>query len=185
MIATTRSVTPRRLIAIGLALTLAAATAPTAFAQTTANPFQGFSSDSGKPVDVKADSLEVRQNEQKAIFSGNVVAKQGDSTLTAATLTIFYENAGGEATPSASSGIKKLEASGGVVVTAKDQKATGASGVFDMATNTARLTGDVVLTQGQNVLRGKELVINMKTGIARVIGGTSGLFMPGNAPKQP
>jgi lipopolysaccharide export system protein LptA len=173
------------LSAIVLIAALTAGAAPAAFAQSNANPFQGFSSDSGKPVDVKADSLEVRQSEQKAIFSGNVVAKQGESTLTAATLTIFYENSGGEATPSASSGIKKLEASGGVVVTSKDQKATGASGVFDMATNTARLTGDVVLTQGQNVLRGKELVINMKTGIARVIGGTSGLFMPGNAPKQP
>lgn len=148
------------------------------------NPFQGFSSDSGSPVDVKSDSLEVRQSEQKAIFSGNVVATQGASVLTAATLTVYYENASGETAPSGKSGIKRLEATGGVSVTSKDQKATGATGVFDMASNTARLSGNVVMVQGKNVLRGKELIVNMKTGVARVIGGTSGLFMPGSPPPQ-
>jgi lipopolysaccharide export system protein LptA len=146
------------------------------------NPFQGFSSDSGQPVDVTSESLEVHQNEQKAIFVGNVVATQGESVLKTPRLTVFYDNSGTEggatAAPTQASAIKRLEASGGVVVTSADQKATGADGVFDMASNTATLTGNVVLTQGKNVIRGKKLVVDMKTGVARVIGGTSGLFVP-------
>jgi lipopolysaccharide export system protein LptA len=152
------------------------------------NPFQGFSSDSGQPVDVKSETLEVYQNEQKAIFIGNVVAKQGDSTLRSARLTVFYDNAssGGKGSaPTQASSIKKLEATGGVVVTSADQKATGASGVFDMASNTATLTGDVVLTQGPNVIRGKTLVVDLKTGLARVVGGTSGLFVPSHDQQVP
>ena len=174
------------------------------------NPFQGFSSDNGKPVDVKSDELEVHQNESKAIFIGNVVATQGDSVLHSQQLIVFYDNsqnspassadhskdtaaaqtkdaaaaasqpgkAANNGVPTGTSSIKRLEASGGVVVTSQDQKATGATGVFDMAANTATLNGDVVLTQGQSVIRGKQLVVDMKTGIAHVLGGTTGLFVP-------
>ena len=163
-------------------------------AKKTPNPFQGFSSDNGKPVDVKSDSLEVHQNEQKAIFSGNVVAVQGDSTLRTAQLVVFYDNANAAAgqgnaanPPPASapaggtgqgSSIKRLEAYGNVVVTSQDQKATGDSGVFDMASDKATLNGNVVLTQGQNVIRGKQLIVDLKTGVSHVTGGTSGLFVP-------
>lgn len=177
-----------------------------------ASPFSGFSPDSGKPVDIKSDSLEVHQNEQKAIFTGGVVATQGESTLRSQTLTVFYDNAqadekarGKPASPdkpaqdkpakdqSASSdqpagatetsAIKRLEAGGGVIVTSQDQKATGQNGVFDMKSNTATLTGDVVLTQGPNVIRGKQLVVDLKTGVAHVIGGTTGLFVPSSQKK--
>jgi lipopolysaccharide export system protein LptA len=161
--------------ALPLVLVVAAGTA-FAQAKKTPNPFQGFSSDNGQPVDVKSETLEVYQNEQKAIFIGNVVATQGDSTLRSARLTVFYDNSGSQA-PSQSSAIKRLEADGGVVVTSADQKATGAKGVFDMAANQATLTGDVVLTQGESVIRGKQLVVDLKTGVARVVGGTSGLFV--------
>jgi lipopolysaccharide export system protein LptA len=174
------------------------------------NPFQGFSSDNGKPVDVTSDTLEVYQNEQRAVFIGNVVATQGESVLKTPRLVVFYDNGGqaeagaGDAgakdtaagdpgitesakdakaaartsAPGSTSSIKRLEASGGVVVTSVDQKATGANGVFDMATNTAVLTGDVVLTQGDSVIRGKQLNVDLKTGLAKVIGGTNAIFVP-------
>ena len=64
--------------------------------------------------------------------------------------------------------IKRLEARGGVVVTQKEQTATGESGVFDMKTNTVTLNGKVVMTQGQNVLRGDRLVVNLTSGVSRV-----------------
>jgi lipopolysaccharide export system protein LptA len=162
---------------VPLALILASGAAM-AQAKKAPNPFQGFSSDNGQPVDVKSESLEVYQNEQKAVFVGNVVATQGESTLRSARLTVFYDNSGAPA-PSQASAIKRLEADGDVVVTSADQSATGSKGVFDMTTNQAKLTGNVVLNQGESVIRGKELVVDMKTGVARVIGGTSGLFVPG------
>ena len=246
---------PLALLPIALALSTADAGAAQKKA---ASPFQGFSSDSGKPVDVKSDSLEVHQDEQKAIFTGNVVATQGDSVLRSNELTVFYDNsvagAGGsggkgkkgdktadadaskpadpaakpadaaakpaDAQPApattdqaaaadkpAASGstdqggasgqpgsatqansIKKLIAKGNVIVTSKDQKATGDYGVMDMATNLATLTGnEVVMIQGPNVLKGKKLVVNLKTGVSNVQGGTggvSGVFTQSNDQKK-
>jgi lipopolysaccharide export system protein LptA len=195
-------------LGIALALPLFAVAAGGALAQQEkkqASPFQGFSSDNGKPVDVNSDSLEVYQNEQKAIFVGNVVAVQGDSTLKTPRLVVYYENTnaaganGGSSSdagkpeaapaktstaPSSQSSIKRLEASGGVVVTSQDQKATGDNGVFDMATNTAVLTGNVVMTQGANVVRGKELHVDLKTGLAKVSGGTNAIFIQNNNGQQ-
>ena len=83
--------------------------------------------------------------------------------------------------------IKRLEARGGVVVTQKEQTATGETGVFDMKTNTVTLTGNVVMTQGQNVLRGDRLVVDLTSGVSRVESGKNGqgrvqgLFQPGSA----
>lgn len=182
-----------------------AAAAQAAEVKKNPNPFQGFSSDSGKPVDITSEALEVHQEDQMAIFSGNVVAKQGESTLCAPKLIVYYDNADtqgqgqGQAQkapvvampatdPSGqASAIKKLEASGGVVVTAKDQIATGQTGLFDMVANLATLNDNVVLTQGNSVIKGKKLVVDMKTGVARVegSGGVSSIFQktaPATAP---
>lgn len=135
------------------------------------NPFQGFSSDNGKPVDITSEALEVHQEQQMAVFTGKVVAVQGDSTLCAPKLVVYYDNEGQPAdAPTQSGAIKKLEAEGGVVVTARDQVATGKRGVFDMASNVAVLNDDVVLTQGPNVIKGNKLTVDLKTGVARVEG---------------
>ena len=53
--------------------------------------------------------------------------------------------------------ISRLEASGGVTVTQKDQTATGDSALFDMKSNTVTLKGNVTVSQGQNVMRGDKL----------------------------
>ena len=55
-----------------------------------------------------------------------------------------------------------------MVVTQKDQTATGDLGMFDMKANTVTLTGNpVVMTQGQNVLRGERLVVDLTSGVSR------------------
>jgi len=152
------------------------------------SPFQGFSSDNGKPVDITSEGLEVHQEEQMAIFTGNVVATQGESTLCAPKLTVYYDNEGQAAdVPTQSGAIKKLEANGGVVVTAKDQIATGKTGLFDMAANTATLNDEVVLTQGKSVIKGDKLIADLKTGVVKVQGnkGISSIFQktaPAGAP---
>ena len=74
------------------------------------------------------------------------------------------------------------------MVTQKEQTATGETGVFDMRTNTVTLSGNVVMTQGKNVLRGERLVVDLTSGVSRVESGKNGqgrvqgLFLPGSAP---
>jgi lipopolysaccharide export system protein LptA len=67
--------------------------------------------------------------------------------------------------------IRRMEATGGVVVNQKDQNATGDRADFDMPTNTVTISGNVVVTKGQDVLRGQRLVVNMTDGVSRIEGG--------------
>ena len=158
------------------------------------NALQGFSQNRNQPVQIEAATLEVRDKDKVATFSGDVKVKQGDTGLRCKSLVVFYEgnDADGKTLQAASPGpggqqrIKRLEARGGVVVTQKEQTATGETGIFDMKTNTVTLNGNVVMTQGQNVLRGDRLVVDLTSGVSRVESGKNGqgrvqgLFQPGS-----
>lgn len=156
------------------------------------NALQGFSQNRNQPVHIEAATLEVRDKDKVATFSGDVKVQQGDTGLRCKSLVVFYEgdDAKGKTMiqanpgPSGQQKIKRLEARGGVVVTQKEQTATGESGIFDMKTNTVTLAGNVVMTQGQNVLRGDRLVVDLTSGVSRVESGRNGqgrvqgLFQP-------
>ena len=160
------------------------------------NALQGFSQNRDQPVHIEAATLEVRDKDQVATFSGDVRVTQGDTNLRCKKLVVFYEQdddaAKSKSLKAASPGpggqqrIKRLEARGGVVVTQKEQTATGETGVFDMKTNTVTLNGKVVMTQGKNVLRGDRLVVDLTSGVSRVESGKNGqsrvqgLFQPGS-----
>ena len=74
---------------------------------------------------------------------------------------------------------------GKVYVKSKEQVATGDQGVFDMKTEVMTMTGkEVVLTEGQNVIVGCKLTVQMKTGLAQVDGCGGRVIMsitPGSA----
>ncbi len=61
-----------------------------------------------------------------------------------------------------------MEADGYVYYVTPQQRVRGDAAVYDVASETIIITGDVVAVQGQNVLRGKRLVINAKTGDAQM-----------------
>ena len=150
------------------------------------NALQGFSQNRDQPVHIEAATLEVRDKDKVATFSGNVHVTQGDTGLRCKSLLVFYEQGGADSAdktknlqaatpgPGGQQSIKRLEAHGAVVVTQKEQTATGDLGIFDMKTNTVTLTGNVVMTQGQNVLRGEKLVVDLTSGVSRVESGRNG-----------
>ena len=164
---------------------LPAATAQPGTTKNVPNALQGFQQNRGQPVQIEAASLEVRDKDKVATFSGNVKVVQGDTIMRCKSLTVFYEQqnqqgqAGGAAMkaatpgPGGSSQISRLEARGGVVVTQKDQTANGDTGLFDMKSNTVTLQGNVVVSQGANILRGERLVVDLTTGVSRVDSGKS------------
>ncbi|MEX0753476.1 MAG: LptA/OstA family protein [Xanthobacteraceae bacterium] len=165
------------------------------------NALQGFSQNRGQPVQIEAATLEVRDKDKVATFSGNVHVIQGDTDMRSRTLVVFYEEDASVKTgaraaqpgPGGTSQIKRLEAKGDVVVTQKDQTATGDRGIFDMRANTVTLIGNVIISQGQNVLRGERLTVDLTSGVSRIEGGrVQGLFQRGgragdgaSAPKLP
>jgi lipopolysaccharide export system protein LptA len=145
------------------------------------NALQGFSQNRDQPVNIKADALEVRDRNKIATFTGSVHLVQGDTVLRCKILVVFYdqEDTGAPAVKSATPGpggssqIRRMEAKGSVVVTQKDQTATGDTGLFDMKSNTVTMTGNVLVSQGPNVLRGERLVVDLTTGVSRVDAGSS------------
>jgi lipopolysaccharide export system protein LptA len=159
------------------------------------NALQGFQQNRNQPVKIEASRLEVRDKDKVATFTGNVKVVQGDTTMHCKVLVVFYEKKDeGQGAPAAqaqanakpgapmpaatpgpggSSQINRLEAKGNVVVTQKDQTATGDTGLFDMKSNTVTMTGNVLVSQGQNVLRGERLVVDLTTGVSRVDAGAS------------
>jgi lipopolysaccharide export system protein LptA len=138
------------------------------------NALQGFSKNRGQPVKIEAKTLEVRDKDKVATFSGDVHVVQGDTDLRCNVLVVYYE--AGDKDGDRSNGgdqqqIRRMEARGHVVVVQKDQVATGERGDFDMRSNTVTLTGNVVVAKGENVLRGKKLVVNLTSGVSRMESG--------------
>lgn len=190
--------TSSRFFAAALVAGLLAAPVAAQAQKKTATP--GFGTASKEPIQIDADRLEVFSKEQRAIYSGNVVATQGDTTIKSAQMIVFYDrqNTPGQPAPAASAAnatpgdaeggtaLRRVEAKGGVTVISKDQVATGNEGVFDRASNKIILTGNVALSQGENVTKGEKLVYDTETGVAVVESGASaaggrvrGVFVPG------
>ena len=146
-----------------------------AFAQTEAESrITGLRLNGNEPIEIESDKLEVLENENKAIFTGNVNVTQGPTLLKSGAMTVYYATDGGSAATGSSS-IERLEVDGKVYVKSDKQVATGDRGVFDMKTEVLVLSGDeVVLSEGNNVLRGCKLTVQMKTGRAQVDGCSKG-----------
>jgi lipopolysaccharide export system protein LptA len=152
-------------------------------------PFGGIELKRGQPVKIQAASLEVRDKEKKATFRGNVHVIQGETDLRCNILVVYYDEPGGPKTKQQQKQqqqpakrdqqIRKMIATGNVIVTQKDQRATGDRGDFDVLTNTVTLTGNVVVARGEDVLRGQRLVVDLTTGVSRMESGggrVEGLF---------
>jgi len=151
------------------ALVLVLAGAVPAGAQDFGGAFGGFSATSEEPIQIEADRLEVHDAEKYAIYKGNVNVRQGETLLKTAALRVYYASEAGAAQGGAS--IDRIEAEGGVIVKTKDQTATGETAVFRMATQVVTLSGNVVLTQGENILKGDRLSVDLKTKQAKIEGG--------------
>lgn len=141
--------------------------AASAAAQQTASPFGGFKHDSSQPIEVAADSLEVRNAEQVAVFRGNVDVKQGVMRLHADRIEISYGGDGSgvqSGIPGAGGSIDRLRAVGDVIISNGEEQAEAGVADYDVTTGQIELTGDVMLVQGGNVLTGQKLVIDLVSG---------------------
>lgn len=201
-------------IPIALALVLTGAGAP-ALAQAGRPAFGQFGGANKQPINIEAERLDVFQKEERAVYQGNVVAVQGETTIRCMTLTVHFERKPGAApatiapaavgaTPVAAAapkaeggGIRQLDCIGSpasrVTVVSKspqgDQVATANSAIYDRAGGKVTLSGDVILNQGSNVTTGDQVVYDVNSGVATVVekvgGRVRGVFVPGSEPKEP
>ncbi len=165
------------LLAVLGALSLAGAADAQQQSQGFGNSFGGLQVKGDEPVAIESNQLDVDDGQSLATFSGDVSVRQGQTSMNAEKLLVFYvRNQEGGAQPAAqrsnmpggSGDISRLEATGKVTIRSADQVATANKAEFDMKTQVALLTGDVVLSQGKNVATGCILRIQMDTGVARL-----------------
>ncbi len=130
----------------------------------------GYRHDAEQPIEVVSDSLEVAKDQETAIFQGNVNAVQGRMGLRADTVKVKYRPADGSGTGDAGP-FSRIDATGNVVLKSPDEIATGDWAVYEVDDKTITLGGSVVLTRGNNVIKGQRLVVNLTTGQSKVDGG--------------
>ncbi|MFZ5618701.1 MAG: LptA/OstA family protein [Pseudomonadota bacterium] len=108
---------------------------------------------SDAPIDITGDRLEVVDD--VATWVGNVRAVQGEAILTAETLVADLDEAGA---------FRKIRAVGTVRYSNGKEAITGKVGVYDAEARTITISEDVVVTQGEQVMTGGELVYWVDTG---------------------
>jgi lipopolysaccharide export system protein LptA len=156
------------------------------------NALQGFSQNRDQPVKIQAAALEVRDKEKIATFSGDVHVVNGDTELRSKVLVVFYDEdpkaqnmKAADPGPGGEKSIKRIEAKGGVIVVQKDQIATGDSAVFNMRENIVTLVGNVVITKGENVLKGPRLAVDLTSGVSKMDGGPVSAVFDTRKPPDP
>jgi len=153
-----------------------------------------LATNSNAPVDITADELETANNACTSIWRGHAEALQENARLRADVLTADFEVKAKGAAPAAGASqgaggqtsgcgnLIRLKADGSVYYVTPTQKVHGDNGVYEAATTTLTITGDVVATQGQNVLRGTRMVFNTQTGQGHMEGTAKGRNLP-NRPR--
>ena len=128
--------------------------------------------DSKAPIDVDAARLEAQDRADRAIFSGNVVVRQGSLTLRTARLTLAYASTDGI-------DVNRIDASGGVVITSPSETARGDFAVYDLNSRLITMVGNVRLERNGSYLNGGRLTLNLDNGRAVMDGGLRGINQSG------
>ena len=134
-----------------------------------------FKMDPNAPMDVEADTLDVHDNEKRAVFRGNVKSKQGDFVVRTIEMIAFYSGqdgwarrGGDEAADKTPAQLTRVEAKQKVLIISKDgQTATGDWAIFDTKANTVLMGDDVTVSRGKDVAQGPRLKIDLTTGMYR------------------
>ena len=117
-------------------------------------------------IDVEADRMDLSKAEGTTVFSGNVKATQGDVLIKGAILTLYS----GKDT----SKIEKMVVERNVYIKWQDRESTCDKAVYVLDSKYMELTGNVVITRGQDRISGQKVTIDMVKDIHVVEGGPKG-----------
>ena len=131
--------------------------------------------ESKAPIHIVSDKLEAYQQQQKVIFIGNVVAKQGELTIRGDRMTIYYlEKANPKPNEEGLAGkIDRIEVAGGVHITQKRIVATGERVVYFDEEKKIVLTGKPRVVRGKDSIQGKKITLFLESEKSVVEGGPS------------
>lgn len=135
--------------------------ASVAIAQTSLS-FGPLAQDTDAPIEIEADELAISQADNSATFSGNVVIKQGEMSLSAPLVTVVYNPE--------TSDIDALIATGGVTLVSGEEAAEAEMAEYSVVDGVIVMKGDVLLAQGLSSLAAEEMTVNLNDGSALLTG---------------
>jgi lipopolysaccharide export system protein LptA len=141
---------------------------------------------------IEADeTLEFWGAEQRAVARGNAVVTQDTTSLRADVIEAMLSKGGSGANqgPAAigvgkGSSVERVRAWGGVTIRTPSEIVEGDEGDYDVVNQVAVLEGNVRISRGKNQLNGHKAIVDLKSGVSRLVGGSGGrvrtILFPGS-----
>lgn len=127
-----------------------------------------------EPMEIVSDRLEAFNEKKLIMFTGNAMAKQGDRVLKADQLLLYYKKEPdkkdqiGTMEIEGTGDLEKIEAKGNVSVTQGERFATGDEAVYYHDTGQIILTGNALLREGKNSIKGCRVIVYLNEKRGRV-----------------
>jgi lipopolysaccharide export system protein LptA len=118
---------------------------------------------SNLPITIKSNELTADNKGKTAIFTGKVVAKQGDITIFADRITVSYADKKGD--------VEKIEAAGNVRIVQQNKTGIAAQAVYDSRDGKITMTGNPRVMQGGDSISGKTITYYVDDDKSVVSGG--------------
>lgn len=117
------------------------------------------------PITIKSNELAADNKGKTAIFTGKVVAKQGDITIYAEKVTVSYGTAQG--------GVEQIEAHGAVRIVQQNRTGISSHAVYNSREGRITLTGDPKVIQGTDTISGEMITYFIDEERSVVTGGVN------------
>lgn len=131
---------------------------------------------SNEPLDITSDRFEGENDLARSTFVGNVRVVQGEAILTSDRL-VLVRDANGD--------IASITALGGIRYSTGEEAITGETAVYDGVARTITISGDVLATQGDQIMAGGRLVYWVDSKEVKFTASTGGrvrgIFRPQSA----
>lgn len=142
---------------------------------------------SDAPIEISSAQSEYLQNEGRGVYTGNVVAIQGDAQIKTDKLIAVCSKGPAESdgAPSCDE-LEQMIAEGNVYYMAPDVRIRGDRAQYDFPSDTITITGDVILSRGDDgVVKGTRVVYSIGEGRTVITAGTQRVVTVFNTAKKP
>ena len=123
-------------------------------------------------VEIISDELEWNEKEKIAYARGNASAEQKDKKLMADELIVHLSK--DNKNTNNNNEIVMIEATGNVIFSSKEDKATGNNAVYNIVKNNIIIDGNVILKRKENIMQGEHLEMDLNTGVSSISNGKEG-----------
>lgn len=135
-------------------------------------------SSEGGPIYINSERTESLERDRKVLLVGNVDIRQGTARLRADTVTIQFAPQQGGASAQPAQGVagsfgqvETILAEGNVYYVTPELKAKGDRGIYELATDTITMTGNVALMRDRDVAEGQRLRMEVSNRRTTLEGG--------------